>query len=513
MELPGRLGSFWVESTAESAFPRLRGDITVDVAVIGGGIAGLTSATLLKEAGRSVAVIESKRIVRGATGYTTAKLTSGHGLIYRHLIAKFGVAKARAYADANQAAIAEVAGRVDRHSIDCDFERRANYVYADERDKRESIEKEVEATLRLGLPASFIDDPPLPVETRGAIRLDDQAEFHPRKYLLALAASLTGDSSHIFELTRALQVEDGRSCRVVTDAGDVHARDVLILTQIPFLDRGLFFTKVHPYRAYVLAAPISDEHAPDGMFLTSKSPTRSIRSTPLDGRRLLLLGGEGHKTGTVSDNEQRFAKLDAFLRAHFDAGEVIYRWATQDYYSVDRVPYIGPLTRGTERIRVATGFGGWGMSGGTAAAMILSDAVLGNRDRSGGVFASKRWRPRASSGRLVKENALVARHWLLDAFIVPTSRAPESVRPGEADILRIAGRRVAFYRDESGEPHAVSAVCSHLACLLRWNAAERSWDCPCHGSRFDVDGVVLQGPAVRDLERFELNALRRAEDE
>jgi glycine/D-amino acid oxidase-like deaminating enzyme/nitrite reductase/ring-hydroxylating ferredoxin subunit len=506
--------SFWIASTQKTTFGPLQGNASADVAIVGGGIAGITAALFLKEAGRSVVLLESKRILRGATGYTTAKLTSGHGLLYQHLIRRFGESAARLYGEANQAAIERVAALVERYGIECDFRRRANYVYADERDKRSSIEKEVEAAVKLGLPGSFVEDPPLPFETGGAIRLEGQAEFHPRKYLLPLAERIQGEGSNVFEQTRALQVEDGkRGCRIETDRGVVEAADVLVLTQIPFLDRGLFFTKVHPYRAYVLAARIEEAKAPDGMFISSKSPTRSIRTTPQEDGLLLLVGGEGHKTGTDPENERRFETLNVFLRDHFEAGDVEYRWATQDYYSIDRVPYIGRLTRRSNHVLVATGFGGWGMTNGTAAAVILTDAVLGRENPWADVFRSNRWKPRASAIQFVKENSSVARHWLADGTTEPESTALTAIPAGQAAVLRLAGRKVAVHRDDGGQLHAVSATCSHLACLLHWNGAERSWDCPCHGSRFEVDGRVLQGPAVRDLERFDLEELKGAEPE
>jgi glycine/D-amino acid oxidase-like deaminating enzyme/nitrite reductase/ring-hydroxylating ferredoxin subunit len=507
---PSTPASFWIASTAETSFASLAQPETSDVAVIGGGIAGITAATLLKAAGRTVTLVDSKRILRGATGYTTAKLTAGHTLLYQYLVKRFGESAARLYAEANQAAIARVAALVERYAIDCDFRRRDNYVYADERDTRSSIEKEVEAATRLGLPASFTADPPLPFATRGAIRLTGQAEFHPRKYLLPLAARVEGDGSRVFEETRALQVSEERGrCRVLTDRGPLEARDALVLTQIPFLDRGLFFAKVHPHRAYVLAASIEEAQAPDGMFISSKSPSRSIRTAPDGAGLLLLVGGEGHKTGIESETERRFATLHEFLRAHFDAGPVEYRWSTQDYYSVDRVPYIGPLTRRSRHIYVATGFGGWGMSNGTLAGMLLADAVLGNENPWARVFDANRWRPRASAARFVKENASVVRRWPGDRLTIPRSKPVSEIGPGEAAVVRVGGRKAAVYREEGGAVHAVSAVCTHLACIVHWNGAERSWDCPCHGSRFGVDGEVLQGPAVRDLERLDPQKLER----
>jgi glycine/D-amino acid oxidase-like deaminating enzyme/nitrite reductase/ring-hydroxylating ferredoxin subunit len=496
--------SFWLESTPDTSYPPLEGGVSVDVAVIGAGIAGLTAAVLLKRAGKTVAVVEAKRIARGASGYTTAKVTSGHGVVYSELTKTFGAEGARIYAEANQAALDRVAQFVEGDAIDCDFERKANYVYAESKEEVEAIEHEVDAARRCGLDVSFVDDTPLPYDVTGAIRLENQAQFHPRKYLLALAATVPGDGSHLFELTRAVDVEEGGLYDVRTDRGTVAARDVIVTTHLPFLDRGLFFAKTYPHRSYAAAAPIAEEQAPDGMFINSGTPTRSAR-TIRDGERLLLqVGGQGHKTGEAEDTAGRYAELERFLREHWpEAGPIEYRWSTQDYMSFDRVPYIGRLRRRSRHVYTATGFNKWGMTSGTVAAMILSDRILGRENEWAELFESTRLKPRASAPKFLKESALVGFSFVGDRVTSGDRASAEGLANGEGALVRISGRKRAVFRDEAGGLHVLSPVCRHLHCIVAWNAAERTWDCPCHGSRYTGEGRVIQGPAVKDLKRIE----------
>ena len=494
-------GSLWIESTPETSYPSLAGNVSVDVAVLGAGITGLTAATLLKRAGKTVAVIELKRIVRGVTGYTTAKLTAGHGLIYADLIAKHGEDKARLYAESNEAAIDRVETLAAEYGIDCDFERTANYVYTESDDEVPLIQEEVEAATRLGLPASFVKETPLPYPVAGAVRLENQAQFHPRKYLLPLAERIPGDGSHLFENTLAYDVRDGDPCVVTTTHGQVQARDVIVATHIPFLDRGLFFTKVHPSRSYAIAAPVEGERAPEGMYITVGQPTRSIRTAPHDGERLLILGGEGHKPGEDPDTGERYRALERFLYERFAIADAEYRWSTQDYTPLDRMPYIGRLRRGARRVYVATGFAKWGLTKGTLAAEILTDAIRGVPNPWAAVYDANRLTPKASARTFMQENASVARHWVGDRLKRAPADSPARLAPGEGALMSVAGERLALYRGENGELHALSPVCTHLGCIVGWNTAERSWDCPCHGSRFAATGEVIQGPAVDALRR------------
>ena len=498
--------SFWVGTTPETDFPRLDGDVTVDVAVLGGGITGITAAHLLKRAGKTVALVEMKRILRGVTGYTTAKLTVGQNLIYTSLVKSFGEDGARLYAESNQAGIEEVARIVSEEGIDGDFERASNYVYVESADEVQSIRDEVDAARKAGIDAHFTTETDLPYPVAGAVRVDDQAQFHPRKYLLPLAEGIPGDGSHVYELTRATHVREGDRCRVETTSGTVFARDVIVATHLPFLDRGFFFAKAHPSRSYAIAASIEADRAPRGMYISSDQPTRSIRSSPDgDGRRVLIVGGEGHKPGEEDDTEQRYRNLEEWTRERFPGASIDYRWSSHDYLPVDGVPYIGKLRRRTDHVFVATGFAKWGLTKGTFGAMILTDAILGRPNPWAELYDAKRLKPLASAKKFIQENGHVGWNFFADRVRKRDGQDEiAGLAPGQGTIVRVRGIQRAVYRDEAGTLHALSTVCTHLGCNVGWNNAERTWDCPCHGSRFSGEGVVVQGPATKDLERKDL---------
>ena len=498
--LAGRPASFWIDSTGDTDFPVLDRDRSVDVAVLGAGITGLTAALLLARAGKSVAVLDAKRIVRGVTGYTTAKVTSSHGAIYSRLVEQFGEEGARIYGESNEAALERIARFVEEERIDCDFARRSNYLYAPSADQLQTVEQEAEAAAGAGLPASFVQESPLPFPIAGAVRFDNQAQFHPRKYLLAFADAIAGAGGRIFEQTRALAVEEGSPCRVRTDGGTVVARDVVVATHIPFLDRGLFFAKVHPYRSYVVCPRVDPSRDPIDMFVSTESPTHTVRSSPYASGVLLVIAGEGHKTGEHPNTEERYQALERWTREHFEIESMEYRWSTQDYYSVDHVPYIGRLTRRSRHVYAATGYNAWGLTNGTLAAMLLSDAVLGVENPWAELYDAKRLKPKASAMMFVKENAKVARRWFGDR-LATRAKDPSGLAPDEGRVFKLGGERIAVHRAAAGDLQAVSAVCTHLACIVSWNRAEESWDCPCHGSRFASDGAVIQGPAVKNLRK------------
>jgi Rieske Fe-S protein len=357
---------------------------------------------------------------------------------------------------------------------------------------------------KLGLSASFVTETPLPFDVAGAVRLEHQAQFHPRKYLLGLAGTIPGEGSHVFENTRATFVNQGEPSIVETQLGNIRARDVVLATQLPFMDRGFFFAKAHPHRSYAVAAPIDPARAPDGMFINAGTPTRSVR-TILDGDGVLLqTGGQGHKPGLAHDEPQRYEALEAFLHEHWpDAGAVEYRWSTQDYMSADRVPYVGRLSRRSKHLYAATGYSKWGMTAGTVAAELIADAILGRENPWASFYDAKRVDPRASTGKLVAENAAIGFRFLAQRLSRAEKRSPQELRNGEGAILRVGGLKRAVYRDEQGTTHVLSPVCRHLWCYVEWNAAERSWDCPCHGSRYTGEGEMIQGPSVEDLRRIE----------
>ena len=496
--------SYWVDSTDPEPHPALQGDIEVDVAIVGAGIVGLTAARILKRAGKKVAVIEMDRMVRGVTGYTTAKVTSGHSLLYQQLESKHGEEAARSYAAANQEALEQMARWIEEDGIDCDFERRPNFVYSETDSEKSSIEKEVEAAQRAGLAVSLVTETNLPYQVSAAVRLDDQAQFHPRRYLLHFAKEIAGDGSHIFENSRVVDVSEGDRCEVKTKGGTVRAGHVILATHYPFWDRGLFFPRVHPKRSYAVAGPIDASSAPDGMFISVDEPTRSIRTIPDGDRTLLMVGGNGHSTGQKYDTENEYKDLERWMTERFGVSEVTHRWSTQDGVTVDLLPYAGTARRGTERIFTATGFGKWGMTNGTAAASVIADAILGKTNKYASLYDPHRVTVTASAGKFATENAKVARHMVGDRIKHPQGGAFDDLAPGQAAVQHVGLGQVAGYRDEDGKLHAVSAVCTHLGCIVTWNGAEKSWDCPCHGSRFDTEGKVLHGPALKDLEKKDI---------
>ena len=491
--------SLWVGTTPETAFPRLGEDIAVDVAVVGGGITGLTTAALLKDAGMRVAVLEAGRVASGATGYTTAKLSSLHGLIYDDLASSYDDETARLYGEANEAAITKVEDLAQARGVDCDFERAPAYTYTQDPAMVDSIEKEVAAARRAGLPASLTSTTDLPFDVLAAVRFENQAMFHPRKYCIGLATSIPGDGSHVFEMTRAVDVEHGEPCIVETEHGAVTAEHVVLATLIPFLDRGGFFAKCHPSRSYAIAVRAAG--APTrGMYISAEQPTRSVRPCRVGDETLLIISGEGHKTGQDDDTTGRYQALEDWAREHYDVRSVEYRWSAQDFIPVDDLPYVGQLTRGSEHLYVGTGFKKWGMTNGTAAAMVVSDAVLGRDNPWSAMFDANRVEVTTSAREFVKENLNVAKRFIGDRLGSLTAPSIDELQPGEGAIVRAGGEKVAAYRDDDGVLHAVSPVCTHLGCLVAFNTAERSWDCPCHGSRFTVDGQVISGPAIKDLD-------------
>lgn len=474
----------------------------MDALVVGAGVVGLTCALLLAESGREVAVLEADRLAGGVSGYTTAKLTAGHGLLYHDLESSFGEEAAGRYAEAQTAGLAHVRHLCERHSLDCDLESVANYVFAENEDEMEQLEQEAAAAGRAGLAAEVVRGLDVPFPAVGAVVLPDQAQFHPRRYLLAIASLVRQAGGRIVEGSRVMGIEgEAAPFTVHTDNGKLEAHSVVVATHYPIVDQGFFATRIHPRRSYVVAAPLPDGGL-DGMFINVGTPTRSIRTTPLpDGRRLLLVGGEGHRVGQKPEHAAPYDVLTEYLGQHFSAGDVEYRWSAQDNFSVDRLPYVGRASN-AEGIYVATGFAGWGMTNGTAAALSLAAAVQGQTTRWTELFDLERAHLRASAKRFVSENLNVAVQQVKGAR--PARASLEEIEPGAGAILSLDGRDAAVSRRATGKVQAVSASCTHMGCAVAWNEEESSWDCPCHGSRFAPDGAVLHGPAFEPLEPISL---------
>ncbi|MFI1675951.1 FAD-dependent oxidoreductase [Streptomyces sp. NPDC020607] len=505
--LPGRPESYWMETSASTSHPPLTEDIEVDVAVVGGGVAGLSTAWELARDGRSVAVLEADRIAAGVTGNTTAKLTALHSLVYDGLRRTRGPEGARLYAESQQQAVEHVAAVSAELGIDCELERAPAFTYTTRADRTDELRAEAAAAREAGLAASYTDETGLPFPVAGAVRVEDQAQFHPRAYLLALAEDLRARGGVIHERTRVTRMHDGSPCTVTTEGGHtVTARSVVVATHYPVFDRALLFARLSPRRELVVAAPLAAGQDPGGMYITQEEGKRSVRTAPYggDGGRLLIVTGDSFTPGT-GDPAAGFVALDTWMRERFDVGATAYRWAAQDNDVTDGVPMVGPFHPGARHTYVATGFGGWGMSGGVMAGRLLARLIAGEKSSWAELYDPRRlWSTVREMPSLLSQQAEVAKHFIGDRLRTTHVDSVDDIPAGAGAVVRVEGRRCAVHRDESGALHAVSARCTHLGCLVAFNEAETTWECPCHGSRFATDGSVLQGPATRPLEPREL---------
>ncbi len=487
--------SLWLDTTSRTGYPKLEKDLgDFDSVIIGGGIAGIMTAAKLKEAGQRVALIDLKRILEGVTGNTTAKVTSQHGLIYARLIRHFGEATAKMYGEANQAALEHIASGIKRKKIDCNYKRAAAYIYAQDAEGYEKVKEEVWAARSIGLPASLTNEIELPLKIKGALKFDQQAYFHPRKYLLALAKEIPGAGSFIFENTRALGAEEDRKgIRVKTNRGIISARHCLITSHHPINSEAAYYSKMHYYRSYALAA-LLEEKVPSDMYISYGGDFnyRSFRPHSEGKKTYLILGGERHPSGEDIRSRERYQKLEEDLRQMFKVKEVVYRWSAQDNFPFDGIPLIGRYQKDSRRFWVATGFQGWGMTTGVVAGMLLTDLLQGRSNPWEGLFYPHRpssfseTRDSFSFDKTVVKNLIS--HRIKKSLGKTTT---------QGQVIDWKGKKVALYHEERKQP--LSASCTHKGCIVNWNDAEKTWDCPCHGSRFNVQGEVIQGPATRDL--------------
>jgi glycine/D-amino acid oxidase-like deaminating enzyme/nitrite reductase/ring-hydroxylating ferredoxin subunit len=479
------LTSYWIESSSGTSYPRVPSTVRVDVAVIGGGIAGLCTAYELKRRGKTVAVVEADRIAASVTGDTTAKITSLHTTIYAELVDSFGEDQARLYGESQQAGLERIATLVETLGIDCDFERQSAFTYVREQSEVDAIRQEAETAARLGLPASFVTECDLPFPIAGAVRFDQQAQFHPRRYLLALAEQVVGDGSHVFEQSRMTALDEGEPCTVTCESGQVVADDVVVATHYPVLDRGLMFARLEPHRDVVVAGLLPKGQELDGMYISTESATHSVRVAPHPDGRLLIVGGEPWKTGKEEDVQARYDKLAA--------------WTTETFGIVDGVPYIGTFHPGADHVYVAAGFRGWGMTNGALSGLLLADLITGVESPWEELYSPNRVKPLTSAKDALKLQVDAVKGLVVETFTPPEVDSVEEIKPGDGAIAKVDGGKTAVFRDEEGALHCVSARCTHLGCVVAFNNAEKSWDCPCHGSRFGTDGAVLQGPANTPL--------------
>jgi glycine/D-amino acid oxidase-like deaminating enzyme/nitrite reductase/ring-hydroxylating ferredoxin subunit len=490
-------GSLWLEDpgpwTPRSA--RIDGE-TVDVAVIGGGITGATTALLLAREGVRVALIEANTVGTGVTGTTTAKVSALQATVLSTIRSRHGQEAATVYAQASLAAVGQVALLTEQESIDCDLVRSPAVTYALDDSEVKAVEQEAETARAAGLAVEAATDAGLPFPVPAAVRLNEQIGFHPVKYVRGLVAALERAGGLVREGVRVTRVSARSPFTVHTSDGRLTAEWVIDATHYPLLDRGVYFARLEAMRSYCIGVELAGGELPQSMAISAGSNSRSIRAHG----DTLIIGGEGHPSGATDATPERYARLEAFAREHWDVRAITHRWSAQDPVPYDHLPVVGPYLPGSDRLLVASGFLKWGLTGGTAAAIVLRDRILGRENPWATTFAPTRFSARGLP-KLTQLGLKFSAEIVGDRLKPAQADDAAEIPPGEARTVRDGRGKTGVYRDHGGALHAVSLRCTHLGCLLRFNAAEHSWDCPCHGSRFDVDGNVLEGPASRPLER------------
>jgi glycine/D-amino acid oxidase-like deaminating enzyme/nitrite reductase/ring-hydroxylating ferredoxin subunit len=497
LKLPASNVPLWIEPRSAPRLGPLRGVVEADVVVVGAGITGLTAALLLQQAGRQVVVLEARGLAEGVSGHTTAHVTEAVDTGYSTIRSDFGRDGARAVARSSRAAIELIRSLARTVAPRSEFTAVPGFLYTESAEGRDALEDEMEAARDAGLVVSLTREVPLPFAVEAAVRFEDQARFHPRRYLIGIAEEILRRGGRIFTGTRVVDFDSGTpSSRVETERGPLSAAHVLFATHSP-LNRLFLQTKIYPYRSYVLALRV-DRPVGDALFWDTVSPYHYVRQQRVGREDLLIVGGEDHKVGHESDTFACYERLLGWARDRFAVRSVEHRWSAQVLEPADGLPYVGPVPQ-APNVLVATGYSGNGMTFGTLAAILMRDRVLEHENEWAELYSAGRVKPIAAAKDFVVENADVAARFVLDRLRAGSGDA-DSVPRGKGVVIERDGERMAVYRSEHGAVSAVSAVCTHLGCVVNWNTAERTWDCPCHGSRFALDGSVVDGPATRPLE-------------
>lgn len=496
--------SLWKAVTNKDKVPHffpLKENMDVNVAIIGTGITGLTTAWHLAKHGKSVALVDANDTVGGVTTpYSTGNLYVATQSYYQNIIKKFDEKIAKIVASSRETAIKFIADIVQENNIHCHFSPRPWFVYADEK-QINFLEKEVEAMKKIGLDINYVTEMPLPFKFKKAAAMQNQARLNPFQYGIALADILHKHGCHIYQKTQVNYVEEKKTrCILHTTHGKIHAEKVVVATHTPIgINPVQLFTA--PYRSYVVAAKLKDNHYPEGHFWDLSAPHHATCTHPITGDhpQCIMVAGNHHKTGQDKNAIANFSALKYFLNQHFDVADIIYEWSAQHYQAADDVPYIG-LRHGSKNIYEATGYFADGLVYGTVAGLIIADAIVGNKNIWAEAYRVSRFKPLASASFVFKEQANVFVQYLKD---FPTKSKTEKtfseIEKGQGKVVEIDQEKYAIARDHNNKVHVVCAVCPHMKCIVNWNNAEQTWDCPCHGSRFEIDGKYIEGPATQDL--------------
>ena len=473
-----------------------------DVVIVGGGIAGLTTALLLQEQGKNCIILEGFNLGYGTTGGTTAHINTFYDTSYDQVEKDFGEDGARTFADAAKTSIAMIQELVEKYQIDCDFEYRDGVIYSETEKETKSLLSLLEASRRAGVEAVETRENGIPVPFEFAVVFNDQAVFHPMKYCMGLASAFQKLGGTIVEnaFVRKTSTSDDGLQVAHTDRFEIKGHNLVYATHMP---PGLtvFDVQCFPYRSYVLGIKLKNGDYPKTLAYDMKDPYHYIRTHEIDGQPYLILGGEDHKTG--HDNpEEAFAALEAYARKYYYVESVDYRWSAQYYVSADGLPFIGKMPGGGDHTFVATGFSGNGMILGTIAGLVLCDAILGKTDQYQSLFSPSRIKPVAGFKDFVAENADVGYHFIADRFSIDDMESFAELAPDSGEVVEYKGEKIAVYKDPQGQITALSPTCTHAGCIVKFNPVEKSWDCPCHGGRYDLKGQVITGPPVINLKQI-----------
>jgi len=482
---------------------RQPGAAVYDCLIVGGGITGLTAALRMQQAGKKTIIAEAYTLGFGTTGGTSAHINTFADTTYPEAESAFGEEGAKLFAQAVNGGLNIIAENVKQFKIDCDYEVKDGYLYAEDDDQVKELDEIVQGTQKVGVAIDYVNKVPVPISFKKAVKLPSQAQFHPLKYLKALADAYVKAGGIISEHTPidTIDSEDGVHT-AETKNGGIKASNVIYATHSA---KGLsvFDMRCAPYRSYVLGVELKDNNYPDALVYDMQEPYHYFRTHRIDGKPLLIVGGNDHKTGH-DDPQQAFTDLEAYVNKYYQVAEVKYRWSSQYYVPVDGLPYVGQMPMRADGIYCATGYNGNGMMLGTISGAILSDVILGIENPLADLLSTKRLKPVDGFMEFVKENADVAYHFVADRLSVEEIDSLKQLKPGTGEVVKLEGKKVAAYRDEDGTLHTLSPTCTHAGCIVSFNGEEKSWDCPCHGARYDLNGNVITGPATRALAKIEL---------
>lgn len=492
--------SIWNAYGVTQDFFEQKKDIEVEVAIVGGGITGITTAMLLKEQGLEVAVFEAREVGKGTSSHSTGNLYAIIDELLSPIKTKYDIDKVRKVVEARKSAAGLIEQTIVKYNIDCDYKKQPLYLFST--DETKDILQEREIAKEVGLAISDLPRD-FPVEYKEGFSIQDQAQFNPLMYVQGLAGEIEGGNCNIYENTRVKDIESrGDHYLLHTTRALVKAKYVVQATHTPKGVELQYHTVLGPYREYGIAAKLEDGKYPEGIFWGYFNGDKfSFRSYIRNGESFLLCIGRPHKVGQATNNQNHIRELIAFAEERFPVKEIVYKWGGQNYKPADLLPYIGRKTSGSNEL-IATGFSTDGLVYGTLSAIINADIITGKENRWEELFKASRHNPGKSAAKFAMENIDVASQMLKDWLFKGEDAELSSINPGESRIIVRDKEKIAVHRTIGGELKAFSAVCTHMGCVVDWNNAEKSWDCPCHGTRFDVDGEVLEGPAYDPLPRI-----------